>query len=495
MSLTYLDCYSGISGDMTLGALLDLGLAQQDLEKALGTLEVSGWRLEVQKVLKTGIRATYAQVVVAEAEAGHHHHHHHSHHHEQDVHHSHEHSQAPSHSHPHDHHSHDNHSQDSYGHDAHRHHDHHGDHGRHQWGEHPQDSQGQSNNAHSHSHDHTHHQHHHGDHRSFQDIRRLIEKSGLPAEVREKSIEAFHRIGVVEADIHGTTLDRIHFHEVGAVDSIVDLVGAIFGFHELGLKKVASSPVAVGGGTVKAAHGIMPVPAPATVRLLKGIPLTPGPNTQSELTTPTGAALLSVLVTEGYGPLPAMAIEAVGYGAGTRDFSTHANTLRILTGQATCAPAAVASVAETLTVLSTEIDDMDGESLGFALELLREQPVLDVVLEPVQMKKGRPGQRIQVLIRPEFEFQIVKTFLRCTTTLGVRANTVKRYAADRKAVSVNTKFGPILGKKASWLGEDLRITPEYEDLRRVARQKGLTVIELAQVFHVSVAQGQVTILD
>lgn len=429
MTMAYMDCQNGISGDMTLGALLDLGLPIEQLEEGLKKLNLDGWHLHTEKVLRCGISGT--RVVVHD------------------------------HSHRHGHHR-------RSGHDQH--------------GPEPEDWHDQHPEQHHHGHDHNH------GHRSFREIAHLIEQSGLPTDVRDSAVEAFRRIGVVEADIHGTTLDRIHFHEIGAVDSIIDLVGAFLGFHLLGITRVESSVVSVGGGTIRVAHGMMPVPAPATVRLLEGVPIQAGPVTTAELTTPTGAAILSVLC-ERYGPLPSMTVAKVGYGAGTRDFPEHPNLLRIVVGGAS-REEQIPLVRQDIVVLTAEMDDINGECVGFALERLREAGALDALVESVQMKKERPGIRLQVLAPPERAHALAAMILRETSTLGVRWSPTMRYTLERRTIVVDTAYGPIRGKTAEWGDEVLRVAPEYEDLRTVALQSQQPIQRILEAFHQAIASRQ-----
>jgi uncharacterized protein (TIGR00299 family) protein len=253
------------------------------------------------------------------------------------------------------------------------------------------------------------------------------------------------------------------------------------GFHELGIRRILSSPVAVGGGTIKVAHGIMPVPAPATVRLLQGVPIRTGPVDTTELTTPTGAALLSVLC-DGYGPMPDMVIDRVGYGAGTRDFPGHANLLRIVLGTDTQAAAPFPGLREEIVILTAELDDMSGQALAHAVEILRNAGALDVLLEPIQMKKDRPGVRLQVIARPEQEVALATIALRETTTLGIRAQVVRRYALKRHMVTVETPYGPIRGKAAEWGDTVLRVVPEFDDIRAAAFQAQVPLIAVLQAF-------------
>lgn len=345
MKTLYLDCFSGISGDMFIGALLDAGGDAQRMQKELQKLNIEEeYTLQWSKVNKNGITATKFDVHLQEAhekEHDDHHHvhehsqadleaqegsgedqydhdgaHHHSHSHKHDHDHSHEHHHGHDHSHDHVLDNHHNHVHDHHAHDHHHHaHDHH-DHTHH-------------HHSHDHSHSHSHHHHHH--HRAYKDIVQMIEAAGFEEPVRDTALRIFKIIGEAEGKIHGVPLDDVHFHEVGAVDSIVDIVGASILIHQMGIEAIHSSPVPVGMGKIRIDHGIYPVPAPATLEILKGVPLEAS-DVRFELTTPTGAAIVSVLAQQ-YGPIPSIKVTAVGYGAGTKTFADRPNVLRVIVGE------------------------------------------------------------------------------------------------------------------------------------------------------------------
>ena len=378
MTSAYFDCYNGISGDMTLGALIDLGLPVEDLRQALSSLPVSGYSIEVERVKRCGIGATLAKVTCEEQQK----------------------------------------------------------------------------------------------HRHFSHIREMIEASDLSPAVKERSVAAFHAIAVAEAKVHEITVERVHFHEVGAVDAIVDIVGSMWGVEALGITSVSASPVVVGSGTVKCAHGIMPVPAPATALLLAGKPIETGP-LPGESTTPTGAAILTTL-TDKFGPLRNFAPGRVGYGAGSRVTEGHTNYLRILLGETPLDDSLPVETRE-LVVLATEIDDMSGEAFGYLMEKLFAMGCLDANFRPVQMKKNRPGTAIQVLTSPDKANGLIALLLRETSTFGVRATPCQRHALLRKSEMVDTPFGKVRVKLGLWGDEVIKVSPEFDDCRQLAEESGVAL--------------------
>jgi len=390
--LAYFDTAAGASGDMILGALVDLGLPIEALRSEMAKLGLGGYRLETKTVERCGMRATKVDVVV-----------------------------GPAHDHAHDH-----------------HHDH--DHG-----------------------------HSHGRH--LGEIVSMIEASGLDAEVKQRSTALFRRLGEAEAAVHGTTIEKVHFHEVGAVDSIVDIVGSVWGLRWLGVHRFVGSPMNVGGGTVKIAHGVYPVPPPATARLLEGVPVFG--EGSLERCTPTGALLVSGHVSE-YGPVPAMRLTNVGYGAGTRDTADRPNVLRILVGES------VASSASTdrVLVLEAEIDDASPQLLGGLLELLFTLGVKDAYLTPVQMKKSRPGALVTVLAAPSQREAVEELLFRETTTLGIRRQEWDRTTLEREIVTVSTAYGPVGVKVGTRGGRVYNAQPEFEDCRRAAQAAGVPIKEV-----------------
>jgi uncharacterized protein (TIGR00299 family) protein len=422
--IAYLDCFSGASGDMVLGALLDLGLPLDDLRAALGSLEVEYGAVSTTKVVRAGVsatkfRLTEAGQAVAAGGDRHHHDHHHGH--------------------DHDH--------------PHHHHDHHDDQGHH----------------HARGHAAVHHGHH-----SLKEITAAIERSALSRAGKDRAIRLFHRLGEAEAAIHDTTLDRVHLHEVGALDSIIDIVGAVYGMEWLGANRIVASPLNVGSGSVVCAHGTFPVPAPATTRLLQGVPIYSG-DVAAELVTPTGALLLTEYA-ERFSALPPMRLRGVGYGAGDRDFPGHPNVLRILVGDAEEQEA-----SERIVVLECEIDDMNPQLYGPLMDRLQQDGALDVFYAPVQMKKNRPGTLVTVVARPEQREVLAAVLFAETTTIGVRYQEMLRERLDRQVRVVDTPLGPIRFKIASRDGRVLNASPEFEDCAKTAAERGLPIKEVQAV--------------
>jgi pyridinium-3,5-bisthiocarboxylic acid mononucleotide nickel chelatase len=392
MRIAYLDCFSGISGDMFLGALIDAGVPARLLEETVAALNI-GARLQISKVTRSGITATKVDVLESEAVT-----------------------------HEHSHHSHD--------------HDH--------------------EHSHSHSHEHT---------RGLKEIREIILKAAISERAKTTAIAIFEALGAAEAKIHNMELERVHFHEVGAVDALVDIVCAAVGAEALGVDEIVCSSLNVGGGTVKCAHGTLPVPAPATVELLKGASVYSS-GVQAELVTPTGAAIVTTLVKR-FGVFPEMKIEKSGYGAGTRDFPGHANVLRLTIGE-TQTQIAAKTLQETISVLEANLDDMNPQVFGYVLDRLLEEGALDVFGLPVQMKKNRPGMLLTVLCRQEDVSKLTDLIFKETTTLGVREREEKRRILARKWITVGTRWGNIRLKVASMNGTVTNYAPEYEDCKKIA---------------------------
>lgn len=317
--------------------------------------------------------------------------------------------------------------------------------------------------VHEHSHPHS---HVHGDeaYRSLSEIVRLIGHSGLSPAGKARAAALFRRLGEAEAAIHNVPIDTIHFHEVGAVDSIIDICGVVFAMDWLGIDDIIASPMNVGGGTVQIAHGIFPVPAPATVLLLKGVPIySAGP--QVELTTPTGALLVSDYAQD-YGPAPAMTIDRIGYGAGARDFASVPNVVRVLIGERAGAR------TESVLKIECEIDDMNPQWFAPATDRLFDAGALDVFLTAVLMKKGRPGTLVTVLAPEARRQAVIDVLFRDTTTIGVRVESVTRETLDRRWVEVATSGGPVRIKIAERAGIVLNAVPEFEDCLRIAEATG-----------------------
>ena len=331
---------------------------------------------------------------------------------------------------------------------------------------------------HPHGHDHDHGQSHgdaghshpsHG-HRSLSEIAHLIGHSALSSAGKDRAIAMFRRLAEAEAAIHNVSIEQVHLHEVGAVDSIIDIVGAVFALEWFGIDDIASSPLNVGGGTVDIAHGTFPVPAPATLRLLSGVPAY-STGTKAELVTPTGALVISTYAKQ-FGPLPAMTVERVGYGAGRRDFPQAPNVVRVVIGERTNAAAAAEPRAGDVVKIECEIDDMNPQLFGAVSDRLFESGALDVFLTPIVMKKGRPGTLVTVLSPPGRRDALCDLLFRETTTIGVRFERVEREILDRHWVDVDVIGGSVRIKVAGRRGEVLNASPEFDDCVRVAAATG-----------------------
>jgi uncharacterized protein (TIGR00299 family) protein len=367
VKICYLDAFSGISGDMTVGALIDAGAPAAEVIAALDSLQ-TGARFEVVKTTRKGIAASKFRVHMPAA---------------------------------------------------------------------PQ------------KHRHLHH------------ILEMIEGSALAAHSKSSAARVFERLAEAEANVHGTSIEKVHFHEVGAVDSIADIAGASVALDLLEIGELHVSPINVGSGTVETEHGLLPVPAPATARLLEGKPVySRGP--AIELTTPTGAAI-AVTLGASFGPLPAMAIRSIGHGAGDRDFPNHANVLRALIGEKTSAPEAT-----LVSVIEANIDDSSPQVLGYAMDRLIEAGALDVTITPLQMKKNRPGAMLSVIARPEDQERLARIVFQETSTLGLRIHAAERRIEERHFVEVETPLGKIRGK----VTPQGVFAPEYEDCKAVAQSTG-----------------------
>ena len=312
------------------------------------------------------------------------------------------------------------------------------------------------------------HKHHHLKH-----IVAAIQRSSLSLSGQQRAIELFERLAQAEAAIHGTPIERVHLHEVGALDSIIDIVGAVFGFEWFGISDVVASPLNVGGGTVKCAHGVFPVPAPATARLLEGAPIY-GDGTM-ELVTPTGALLITGYART-FGPLPAMRIDRVGYGAGDRDPKDTPNVLRVMHGERVDR-----QLEQTIVQIQCEIDDMNPQLFGPLMTRLSEKGALDVFYASVQMKKNRPGTLVTVLAPPEKREAITSVLFTDTTTIGVRYQEMRRDTLDRKVVSIDTPLGPIRIKVSGRDGRVLNAAAEFDDCARVAAERGLPIKDVQAI--------------
>jgi uncharacterized protein (TIGR00299 family) protein len=415
--LLYFDCFSGISGDMLLGALLDAGLPLAELKRALGSLAVSGYEVGADRVLRAGVSATKFSV------------HEHGHNGGEPA--------RPHHEHGHDHHAHGH--DHSHGHDDHSH------------GHQPHAVQ-----PHAHA------------HRSVAEIFKLIDTAALSASGRDRAKALFQRLAEAEAAVHQMPVEQVHLHEVGALDSIIDIVGAVFALEWIGADRIVCSPLNVGGGTVRSAHGVFPVPAPATVRLLGDAPIYSG-IVQQELVTPTGA-LIATSYASSFGPIPAMSVEQVGYGAGDRDTPDTPNVFRVLIGRAADRPE-----AERVVVIECEIDDMNPQLFGVAMERLYAAGALEVFYVPVQMKKNRPGTLLTVVASPERRGALVEVIFRETTTIGLRHHEVERECLRRELIDVETALGTVRIKLAWRDGRVINAVPEFEDCSKLAADHNLPV--------------------
>ena len=377
MRIAYFDCFSGVSGDMTLGALLACGADETELRERLGALNVPGYELHIRRVTRQGITATDVDVHLIEADQGH---------------------------------------------------------GRH-----------------------------------LSDIAAILESSALPPGVRQKALAIFTRLADAEAKIHGTTREQIHFHEVGAVDAIVDIVGSCLLLDMLGVERVVTSSIPCGHGTIKCQHGIMPVPAPATMELLQGFPVH-SVDIKGELVTPTGAALLTTLSDPTTaGKMPAMRVLTSGFGAGKKQFKPDMpNLLRVILGETEEAAIGEDKTPQTVAVLETNLDDQNPEGFDLLMERAFAAGALDVFFTPIQMKKNRPATLLTVLCPPDKADALAALLFRETGTFGIRAREQRRYTLDRSWRTVTTEFGDIRLKAGTWLGEEVTVAPEYEDCKRAA---------------------------
>jgi pyridinium-3,5-bisthiocarboxylic acid mononucleotide nickel chelatase len=320
-------------------------------------------------------------------------------------------------------------------------------------------------------------------HRSLTDILDILKKSQLAPQLRDRASAIFQKLGEAEARVHDVPLETIHFHEVGALDAIVDIVGSCIGFQSLGIDKFACSPLNVGGGTTKMAHGILPVPAPATANLLQGKP-TYSNGIQCELVTPTGAAIVATLC-DSFGPQPRMSVSAIGYGAGMADLEGQPNVLRIMIGES--AEKAVPGHDEEVTVIEANLDDMNPQIYGYFLERALAAGALDVYTTPVQMKKNRPGTLLTVLCKPQDAIGLTSLIFAETTTFGVRTTTAQRRILPREHVSVSTTFGDVRIKLSRINGRIQHAAPEFDDCRKLAVEKN---VPLQQVINEALRRYQ-----
>ncbi len=423
MKTLYLECAMGAAGDMLTAALLELTRDKQAFIDKMNALGLPGGSGAAEPAVKCGITGTHVTVTVdgVEEEAGdaHEHEHHHDH----------------------DHHDHD--------HD----HEHHHEHG------HEHDHEHGHHHDHEHEHDH-HHGHHH--HASVADIEALISGLAVSDQVKADAKAVYALIADAESRVHGRPVTEIHFHEVGTLDAVADVVGVCLLMEQLSPDQVIASPVHTGSGHVHCAHGILPVPAPATALILEGIP-SYGGQVRGELCTPTGAALLKHFASR-FGDRPVMAVEAIGYGMGKKDFD-QANCVRAFLGESE-------GERETVTRLECNLDDMTGEDLGFAMEQLFAAGARDVYTQSIGMKKNRPGVLLSVICLPQDADRLAAVMMKHTTTLGIRRQDLSRYVLARREETVSTEYGPVRVKCASGMGAE-RVKAEYEDIAALAKELNL----------------------
>ena len=385
----YFDCFSGISGDMTLGALIDAGLPLDDLKAALGSLALGDVEVRAEKVLRAGVSATKFSV--------------------------------------------------------------------HEHGPSPNDP------------DHATHPHRH-----LPKIFKMIDTSSLTPQARDRAKAMFQRLGEAEAAIHQMPVEKVHLHEVGALDSIIDIVGAVFAMEWAGAHRIVCSPLNVGGGMVNSAHGVFPVPAPATLALLGNAPIYGG-EIKNEMVTPTGALIATTYATS-FGPIPQMTIDRVGYGAGDRDNPSTPNVLRVLIGEESAA-----AVGHRVAVIECEIDDMNPQIFGAAMERLYAAGALEVFYVSVQMKKNRPGTLLTVVAPPEARAQLADVIFRETTTIGIRHSEVERECLRREVLNVETALGTVRFKLAWRDGRVVNAVPEFDDCARLAAASNVSVKDVQAI--------------
>ena len=423
MRTLYFDCFSGISGDMTVGALLDIGVDEKVLLDGLNQLKVEGYELKIEKKLKNGISGTDFSVILEEQ------------HEEENEHHNHD-------------------------------------------GE-------QDNEHHSHEHPHTHEHKHNTEHvhRNMGDIERIINDSGLGERVRKLSTDIFRLVAEAEGKIHGKPAGEVHFHEVGAVDSIVDIIGTAICIDNLNVDRIVFSSLPLSKGFVKCQHGVFPLPAPATLEILKNVPVY-YTDINFELVTPTGAAIAKGLADE-FGMVGELEVEKIGYGLGKKTYEIP-NVLRVMLFSSK------KKISDKVVEIETNIDDMTAEQLGSAVEILFDQGALDVFFTPVFMKKNRPGTKLTVLCQPDKKESLAEAILKHTSTFGVRMSNMERSILDRETVEVDTEFGSIRCKVGKLDGEILKYSPEYEDCKAASLQYGRPIADIYNEA-ISKVRGKLTV--
>ncbi len=442
MKTLYLDCGMGAAGDMLTAALIELLPDADGFVEKINQLGIPGVRIEREKSVKCGITGTHISVKVhgvEECEGGH------------------EHSHAHEHEHTHEH---EGHHEDGHGHehhhgDEHAHEHHHGD--GHEHVHHHED-------GHNHEHEHGHHHH-----SSMHEIEHIIMDLNLPAKVQKDILAVYSLIAEAESHAHGVPVTDIHFHEVGTMDAIADVTAVCMLMNELSPDEVIVSPVHVGSGTVKCAHGILPVPAPATAFILKDVPIYGG-SIKGELCTPTGAALIKHFATS-FADMPVMKTKAIGYGMGKKDFET-ANCVRAMLGES-------GDKTDVVLELSCNVDDMTAEEIGFAMERLFEEGAREVYTISIGMKKSRPGTLIRVICLETDREKMLALLFKHTTTIGIRETVTKRYVLDRRLETINTPYGEMRRKVSSGYGVS-RAKYEYDDLQRIAKEQDMSLDEVRE---------------
>ena len=462
MKTLYLECGMGAAGDMLMAALSELTDSDAFIKK-MNSLGIPGVRVTRENAVTCGIYGTHMRVTIDGEEEktedvrlasasqeetlviddhDHEHEHHHDHDHEHEHHHDHDHEHEHHHDHDHEHEHHHDHDHE---------HEHHHDH----------------DHEHEHHHDHDHEHEHHHHHTSMADIRTIVAALPVSEKVRQDVLAVYQLIAEAESHAHHCTVEEIHFHEVGNMDAVADITGVCLLMEMIGADEILCSPVHVGNGHVRCAHGILPVPAPATAYLLRGIPSYSG-SIDGELCTPTGAALLRHFVTR-FVPMPVMATEKIGYGIGTKVFPA-ANCVRAFLGE-------TENAGDQIVELSCNLDDMTGEDIGFASEQLMAAGALDVFTAPIQMKKNRPGILLHCLCRPEDAEKMAGLIFAHTTTIGIRRAEYDRYTLMRREETQETPYGSIRAKVSEGYGVR-RCKPEYEDLAAAAKQHGVSLAEV-----------------
>lgn len=409
MKVLYFDCSSGISGNMTLGALMELVDDPDYLQKELKKVHVDGYHLHVSKTKKNGITGTYVDVHL---EADHHHHHDHDHEHE------------------------------------HHHHDH------------------------EHHHDHHHHDHHHHDHRNLFDVNKIIDEADIDLKAKELAKKIFLKVALAESKVHNETLENVHFHEVGAIDSIVDIIGTAILITKIAPDKIMSSVVNDGHGFIQCAHGMISVPVPATSEIFAASDVMFRQiDIDTELVTPTGAAIIAQLA-QSFGTIPAMKVNKIGWGCGTKDLEIP-NVLKVLCGT-------IEENQDEILVIETNIDDCSGEILGFTMEQLFAQGALDVFFTPIFMKKNRPAYRLSIACHPQQLKAMQDVIFKHTTSIGLRYRREQRTILNRQNTAVMTPFGEVRGKVIDFDGSRY-VYPEYEDVKAIAQKQGLSIRDVFDI--------------